>query len=202
MEDASQVDSFVDFARKHLAIPSLVQPIFHLQHQSGFNINVLLYLLWIAKRQRGRLTKQHIKVLQGEITVWHQRVITELKYTYALLVDQNEPVAISIREALEEEIGKAYVIEQQMLSESKIKNQMLRRTPNQQLADACASIVHYCELKNDLMSKADGAAFIQLFSAVFDDAKSEEIEKHVAQISDQFAFPQSQPAQQVLWQEV
>lgn len=201
MEDASRLNPFVCFAQTLLTKPALSQTIYHLQHNSGFNINVLFYLLWLAKMKYGRLTKRHIKILQGQITVWHQCVIVELKYTRAMVVNHTTPAAIKIRCALEEEIMKAHEIEQHMLYESKLKNQALRRTSNQQLADACASIIHYCELKNDLLTDADQTAFIQLFSTVFDDVDQPAIEKNIAMISDQFKLFQMQPAQHALWQE-
>lgn len=201
MEDASRLNPFISFTQTLLAKPALSQTIYHLQHSGGFNINVLLYLLWLAKMKYGRLTKQHIKILQSQIAVWHQRVIVELKYTHALVVNRTEPNAITIRHAIEEEITRAYEIEQQMLYESKLKSRSLRRIPHQQLVDACASVIRYCELKNDLLTDADQAAFVQLFSAVFDDIDQSSIEKNIAMISDQFKLFQMQPAQQTLWQE-
>lgn len=198
MEDCNQTCPFTRFTRDLLALTSLNQPIYHLQHQSGFNINIILYVLWLAKARHGRLSKRDVKMLQGQVMLWHQRVIAELKYTHALLTDHNDSFALEIKHALQDEIIKAHVIEQRMLYESQIKTQVLRRTPLQQVADACASIMHYCELKNDLITDEDQVAFIQLFLAIFDGVKKHDIEKQLMQSFDRLRM--NQPAQ-MMWEE-
>ncbi|HLB55965.1 MAG TPA: DUF2390 domain-containing protein [Coxiellaceae bacterium] len=189
---------FTRFASVLLEKTDLNQAIYHLQHDSGFNINIILYLLWLAKARYGRLTKRHVNMLQTQITVWHQRVIAELKYTHALLVDQKDVVALQIKQELQAEIIRAHIIEQHMLYEIKLKRHLLRRSSKQQLADACASVLHYCELKNDLLVDDDQIAFTQLFSAVFDETSQTEIEKNILNSFDQLKI--EQPAQ-LMWRE-
>ncbi len=198
MDDSNQQCPFVQFTHALLVRPELNSPVLHLQHDSGFNINIVFYLLWLAKARFGRVTKYHLKVLQTQITLWHQRVVAELKYTHALVADNPDPIAVRIKQALQEAIVKAHFIEQQMLYESKLKTHSLRRTVLQQLADACASVIHYCELKNDLLMEEDQAAFIQLFSAVFDMIPKSDIEKNIMS-----AFEQLKTAQptQLMWEE-
>ena len=200
MTDVSRHCPFVQFTTELLSKTALNRSIYQLQHHSGFNMNMVFYLLWLAKTRLGRLTKRQLKALEAEITVWHQRVIAELKYTHALVADNPDPVAIQIKHALQAEIMRAHWIEQQLLFESKMKTQSLRRTPHQQLADACASLTHYCELKNDLLIPDDQAAFVILFSSVFEDVASLDIEKQVALLSDQFRLLSGGgSAQQMLW---
>jgi len=198
MDDFNRSCPFTRFTRDLLALTALNQPIYHLQHQSGFNINIIFYLLWMAKARYGRLSKRDVKMLQGQVMLWHQRVIAELKYTHALLADHSDPFALEIKHALQEEIIKAHVIEQHMLYESQIKTHVLRRTPLQQIADASASMMHYCELKNDLIMDEDQVAFIQLFSAVFDGVEKNDIEKPLMQSFDRLRM--NQPAQ-MMWEE-
>ena len=200
MEDFSQHCPFTRFTHDLLAKTELNTAIYYLQHQSGFNINIVLYLLWLARSSYGRLTKKNIKLLQDQIALWHQRVIAELKYTHALVANNVDPVAIQIKNALQEEIAKAHIIEQQMLYESRLKKQVLRRSPFQELADACASIVHYCELKNDLLIGNDQAAFTQLFYYIFDAMEKTDIEKQVADAFLRFKTPSAQPVQ-MAWEE-
>lgn len=189
---------FIQFAQVLLEKTDLNQAVYHLQHDSGFNINIILYLLWLAKARYGRLTKRHVNILQTQIIVWHQRVIAELKYTRALLVDQKDVIALQIKQELQAEIIRAHIIEQHMLYETRLKRKTLRRSTAQQLADACVSVMHYCELKNDLLVDNDHTAFTQLFSAVFDETAQTEIEKNILNSFDQLKMEQPP---QLMWRE-
>lgn len=200
MEDFDQFCPFTHFTHELFAKATLNNAIYHLQHNSGFNINIILYLLWLGKAYYGRVTKRHIRALESQITLWHQRVLSELKYTHALVENHADLASTQIKEALQEEIVKAHWVEQHMLYNIKLKTHILRRTPQQQLTDACASIIHYCELKNDLLVDEDQAAFIQIFSAVFDEIEKTEIEKQILSAFDRLKIISDQPAQMV-WQE-
>ena len=198
MEDFNRHCPFTQFTSNLLANPKLNPTLYHLQHESGFNINIILYFLWLAKARYGRLTKRNMKELQTQVMLWHQRVIAELKYTHALLADHSDSVSVQIKYLLQEEIAKAYMIEQCMLYESKLKTQVLRRTPYQQLTDACVSMIHYCELKNDLLIDEDQAAFIQLFSLVFDIDRVD-IEKEIILAFNRLKTIADQPVQ-MMWE--
>jgi hypothetical protein len=198
MEDCSQDCVFTQFTRELLAKTGLSKAVYHLQHDSGFNINIILYVLWLAKASYGRISKRSIKILQAQIMLWHQRVIAELKYTHALVADHTDPLAVQIRHLLQKEIVKAHWIEQQMLYESQLKTQPLRRTALQQLADACASLMNYCELRNELVVDEDQSAFIQLFCVVFQGISRSVIEDHVVSAFNKLKA--QQPAQ-MMWEE-
>ncbi|PIZ04764.1 MAG: hypothetical protein COY58_03170 [Gammaproteobacteria bacterium CG_4_10_14_0_8_um_filter_38_16] len=200
MDDFDQHCPFIPFARAILAEPELHPSVHHLQHQSGFNTNIILYLLWLAKARYGRLTKKQIQLAQSQILLWHQRVIAELKYTHALVAEISDPVAINIKRALQNEIMKAHVIEQKMLFETKLKVQVLRRSFRQQLVDAAISIMHYCELKNDPLFEEDQFAFLQLFCFVFNESDRLDIEKQIKKCFSQIGTILSQPAQ-MMWEE-
>lgn len=197
MEDFN--NPFSQFAKGSLNQASVREAMLHLQRHSGFNINVIFYLLWLAVERYGRLTKRNLKSLQMRIYPWHQRVIAELKYTCALVDDNSSDTAVKIKEMLQAEIAKAYLIEQQMLYDSKIKTKILKRTEKQQLADACTSIKHYCIVKNDLLVKADKEALIALLSHVFDTASKADIEKSVMTIFDRLQVS-SNPVRQLMWE--
>ncbi len=199
MEDINQQCPFVEFSRGLLENTELAKPIYHLQHDSGFNINLIFYLLWFAKACFGRLTKRNVKILQSQIVLWHQRVIAELKYTYALVAEQTDSIALQIKQALQEEILRAYVIEQHMLYESRLKTNLLRRSLPQQLMDACVSMTHYCELKNDLLIEDDQNAFIKLSSVVFNTVPQSDIEKQVLLAFSRF---KSDRSSQLMWSEL
>lgn len=197
MEDFT-VCPFTQFTRNLLSRSALAQPIYHLQHESGFNVNIILYFLWLAKECYGRLTKRNVRDLQTQIMLWHQRVIAELKYTHALLGNHTDSVSVNIKHLLEEEIAKAHLIEQCMIYDSKIKTRQLRRTPHQQLTDACTSMIYYCELKNDLLIEADQIAYAQLAVLVFDMLPKAAVEQEVTQAFDQLKTTAGKPVQ-LMW---
>lgn len=191
---------FIQFCQKLLNDPKMADPLFQLQHQGGFNVNIIFYLLWLAKEKYGRLTKRNIKLLLSQIVLWHQRVITELKFTHALVANQNTEVAQHIKLALEEHILKAYVIEQRMLYESRMKTSSLKRSSILELQDACASMINYCEIKNDLLLDDDYAAFATVCQTVFYDIKPDEVEK---QLSSAFSrLKKSDGPIQMMWSEL
>lgn len=199
MEDVSQQCPFVVFTSELMAKPNLNRPIYQLQHHSGFNINLIFYLVWVAKMRLGRLTKRQLKALENHIMVWHQRILAELKYTHALIANHDDPFAIEMRQTLQAEILRAHRIEQQLLFETQTKRQKLRRSPEQQFLDACASLTNYCELKNDVIIPEDRIAFGLLFSAAFHDVEKAIIERQVAILSDRFQLISHSQLQQVLW---
>lgn len=201
MEVSDNNRSFSEFAQRLLANPELQSSLLHLQHHSGFYINLLLYLLWLGKQQFGRVNKQKIRSLLLLITPWHKRVISELKFTHALLAHHHDAVSKKIKEALETEILKALVIEQQMLEESPVlmNDKPEHRSPKQCIADACASIAQYCEVKNELFVLQDQAALISLFQAIFEEMNFDQIE---SQINKTFSRFQStlQSGVQLTWE--
>lgn len=201
MEDHIQLCPFTQFTYKLLNNNELNQTLYHLQHNSGFNINIIFYLLWVAKSQYGRLTKRQIKQCENEISVWHQQVIAELKYTHALILQYVSPKALQIKEAIQKEIVKAHLIEQYMLYSTRLKTPLLNRNHHQQLLDACMSLIHYCQLKNDLLIDDDQVAFNHLFSIVFDNLSELEIKKEIQMALREFKILASKANYQMSWRE-
>lgn len=200
MEDFGQHCPFSRFTRDLFANEQISSSIYHLQHRSGFNINIILYLLWLAKACYGRVTKRQVKLLQSQVALWHQRVIAELKITHALVVNHPDPVAIQIKNELQQEIAKAHLIEQRMLFDLKLKTRLMRRSPQQQLVDACVNIANYCELKNEVLLPEDQTALSHLFQITFDTIDSMEIIKQIKLSLERFHLQSEQPVQ-MIWQE-
>jgi uncharacterized protein (TIGR02444 family) len=200
MEDFGQHCPFSRFTRDLFANEQINSAIYHLQHRSGFNINIILYLLWLAKASFGRVTKRQVKLLQSQVALWHQRVIAELKYTHALVANHPDPVAIQIKNELQQEIAKAHLIEQHMLYDLKLKTRLMRRSPQQQLIDACTNVANYCELKNEVLLAEDQTALSHLFQVVFDTIDPIEVSKQIELSLNRFHLPSSPPVQ-MMWQE-
>ena len=171
-----------------------------LQNQGEFNLNIIFYLLWAAKTCHGRMTKRQLRDLQLQIAVWHQRVILELKYTYAMLTNHADPAACEIKHAIQEEILRANDIEQRLLFESRINMHLLRRTPRQQLSDACASIVNYSSVEQSHWMSGHRSIFTVLFSCVFEEVAQDEVEREISSIWDRTLSAQPSVTQRVLWE--
>lgn len=186
MDDFCEQSPFMQFAHTLLTNGTVDDAVYHLQHRGGFNINIILYLLWLAKMRYGRLTKRQIRLLESHILEWHQRVISELKYTHALIAISLDPNMLEIKQSLEEEITKAYVLEQQMLHDTQIKTTLLRRTTAQQLTDACVSFMRYCELKHEVVVEKDQTAFAELMRCVFTHTTKSDIKKNILKSFAQF----------------
>lgn len=200
MEDFSQQCPFSRFTSDLFTKAQINSAIYHLQHRSGFNINIVLYLLWLAKACYGRVTKRQVKMLQSQVALWHQRVIAELKYTHALVATHPDPIAAQIKNELQLEIIKAHYIEQRMLYDLKFKTRLMRRSSHQQLVDACSNMVAYCEIKNEVLLPEDQIVFTQLFQVIFDTIDSAEIIKQIELSLNRFHLAADQPVQMV-WRE-
>lgn len=200
MEDFSRHCPFSRFTRDVFASDQMSSALYHLQHRSGFNLNIVLYLLWLAKACYGRTTKRQVKTLESQVALWHHRVVAELKYTHALVATHPDPIAVQIKSELQAEIVKAQCIEQRMLYDLKLKTRLLRRSAQQQLVDACVNIVSYCELKNELLLSEDQVALGQLFQAVFNTIEPAEISKQLRLSLNRFQVP-SEHSTQMMWQE-
>ena len=171
-----------------------------MQYDSGFNINVILYALWLAKSRHGRLTKRNVNLLQMTIYLWHQRIVVELKYTHALLENDLTDIAINIKRQLQEEIERANLIEQRMLVESRPKMKILKRDAKQQLSDACASLISYFELKNDSLIIRDKNALIKLLCHVFSELPESDICHQINTVFDHTKNSASNSVQ-LMWEE-
>lgn len=200
MDDVNQYCPLTRFSHTLFANSALDPVLSQLQNQGEFNLNVIFYLLWTAKACHGRLTKRQLKALQQQIAVWHQRVILELKYTYAMLAHHSDPDANEIKRAIQEEILRANDIEQRLLFESRIKTHLLRRTPRQQLSDACASIANYSSVKQSHWMSEHRSIFSVLFACVFEEVVEDEIEREIASMWDRTLLVNPPVVQQVLWE--
>src|SRR3990167_319248 len=200
MDDFTPQCPLTQFSRTLFAKPVLSRVLLELQNQAEFNLNIVFYLLWIAKKCHGRLAKRQLKMLQAQIDAWHQQVILELKYTYSLLEKYNDPEAMEIKRAVQEEIVRANDIEQCLLFETEIKTNTIRRAPLQQLSDACASIANSCSLKQHSWVTRHHATLAILFSTVFDEVTEEDIERELTLLGERIQLPRPSATQQPMWE--
>lgn len=100
------VSSFWNFSLRFYAEPGVADICLDLQDRFGFDVNVLLYLLWQAQRRR-RLAVSEIERVIGLIHDWQSYVVRPLRGARRFLKDpgpvwSSQEVA-SLRERLKDE---------------------------------------------------------------------------------------------------
>lgn len=200
MEDVAKQCPLVQFSQMLFSRQELAAPLSTLQQQGEFNLNIVFYLLWAAKACHGRLTKRQLKSLQLQVVLWHQRVILELKYTYAMLARHKDSEAAEIKQAIQEEILRANAIEQHLLFEAGVKLSLLQRTPVQQLSDACTSFMNYCSLSQLAWLAAHRPLMKNFFSSIFEEVPKTDIDRVLGMMLDKALPSSDQLMQPSLWE--
>lgn len=106
--------------------------------QNPLNANVLLYCIWFALTERGRLRRPEFKKIEMVLHPWHDRIVTELHRLSQTL----QPWRM-MQQWVSEEIEFANQLEQQMLGQALLSVKKSRRNPHQQLTDAAHNLAIY-----------------------------------------------------------
>ena len=112
-----------------------------LQANYHLNANVLLYCLWFALTEQGRLRRPEFKKLEAALHPWHERIVLALQQ----LVDSLGHSA-HCQQWVAAEVEIANQFEQQMLAQMLPGAKKLRRNLNQQLQDASYNLVAYYKI--------------------------------------------------------
>lgn len=155
------------------AISALTQ----LQEQEVFNVNVVLYIIWFASAQHGRLQKNHLVTLHMAVYLWHERVIAALKMPLMLIDNKTHSKIATLKKLLNIEMDYAQKVEQQLLADTVILNKKIRRHESQQLTDACFNILNYFKLVSIRLTQDNKQAIIELLQATFPQIHPNEIER-------------------------
>lgn len=160
MEHKLQFDHpFVIFAQEVTKNSLANDALARLQRQQVLNINLILYGLWHGLSQRGRIFKQDIKALLQAIRPWHELVLLSLKRIAGRLPRLDEWFAV--------EILAAENIERQLIADTLFKLNFHKKSPAQQLSDACHNIATYCKIVNAHVEPQDQNAIIILLQVSF-----------------------------------
>ena len=129
---------FPTFVRDLPHRQSIYQLLASLQAQNHLNSNVLLYCVWFALSEQGRLRRPEFKKLETVLHPWHDRIVVALQQLTNSLADSR-----TMRQWIAVEADIADQFEQQMLAQAFSTVKKSRRNALQQLTDACHNLATY-----------------------------------------------------------
>ncbi len=139
-----------------------------LKNRHGINVNLLLFILWAATMQRGRLGKKEITTLSSAISHWHQRIYLPLvRLKDQLNGSSSMNSAEAIRTLVKSEVLAADQIEQQLLVEALISTKAGVRSLQQQLTDACHNLAIYCKSMQIQLDVDNQEEIVNLLKSIF-----------------------------------
>lgn len=162
----------LSFYRKRQVEESLLQ----LQRRYGFNVNVVLYLLWYAQIGQGGLTQKKIRALLTLIAPWHNKVVLPLRRLRNQLTREHE----LYRSILEEELNAEH-IEQTLMYEKLWIVDPKVRSQSQKVVDSCRSLASYCFLAHAKAENEMAILVVDLLCALYPTLPREDIEQVTAE---------------------
>jgi hypothetical protein len=140
----------------------------NLKQRHGININLLLFTLWFAMIQCGRLSKKEITQLAAATQHWHERILLPLQRFEAKLPAQaNTGLNAFIKQWLQTEIAIADQIEQRLLAETLDNIKPGTRSLQQQLTDACQNLAIYCKSMQIQLDVNNQEQIVNLLKSIF-----------------------------------
>lgn len=138
-----------------------------LETEFNINSNLVLYAIWFAKAQHGRLQKPYIKTLFTAVYNWHDYILVSLKRLLELLQHTRLKPSAAIKRMLEIEIQQAEYAEQQLLADVIVPLKFLRRNDIQKLSDACYNILNYIKCLQIPLKPTQANHFVTLLEQCF-----------------------------------
>ncbi len=112
-----------------------------LQAQNQLNANIVLYCVWFALTEQGRLRRPEFKKLQAVLHPWHERIVEGLQQLGDSLSQHR-----SLQLLVADETDIANQFEQQMLAQAITSVKKSKRNCQQQLIDASHNLATYYKL--------------------------------------------------------
>jgi len=136
---------FVVFIRDLPGRSQIQASLSKLEADSHLNVNILLYSIWFALTEQGRLRRVEFKKLLAVLHPWDERIHQPLKQLAESAASHQ-----TVHEWVDAEKQMANEIEQHLLAQALPFLKKRSRTVAQQLADASHSLVTYCKIKRVL----------------------------------------------------
>ncbi len=156
------------------------------QKERGLNLNVLLYCVWYAETEQGRLRKPDFKRLKTVLHPWHERICLELQHLSAALRNVS-----TFQYWVDIEYNIANQLEQQMLAETLASNKKLVRNPNQQLTDACYNLVTYFKSMHMHFDDQAREILLTILPILFEDSDPLQIQQSLEQALNAARYDES-----------
>ncbi len=143
-----------------------------LQEKYYLNANLLLYSVWYALTEHGRLRRPEFKKLLMALHPWHERINSALQQLASSLQRSR-----LLQQWVLTEVDTANQFEQQMLAQTLGLIKKTRRNPNQPLLDASHNLVTYYKVMRmhvDDLIRQDSLKILSLLFADFSEAQIEQ----------------------------
>ncbi len=143
----SNMTSFTDFVADLKADHKVQLSLDSLKNAYAINENMLLFSIWYAHREYGRLKKTNIQSLLDSLHPWHERVLASLDDMQTMIKRHSgaHPKADQFKSLLEPILIEADSIEQNLLVESLRGIMSKSKTEKARYNDACANITTYAQ---------------------------------------------------------
>lgn len=148
---------FWDFSLQLYHNDIVARALLMLQQNFSLNANLILYFCWHAFNGQGSLNLTRVRDILLRIRPWHERIVMPLRRIRERLKPHVETVlwVKNVRQSVFLEELEAEHAEQLLIAESGAFDPQTEKTPSQQCADICRSMVAYCRvMRTDLDSQA------------------------------------------------
>lgn len=147
-----------------------------LQAHTHLNVNVLLYSLWFALTEQGRLRRPEFKKLEAVLHPWHDRINVALEQLADSLDQARDLQQLVIAEA-----EAANQFEQQMLAQALPLIKKSRRTAVQQLIDASHNLATYYKVARIHVDETIHDHSLKILHLLFPDSNDSQITQYFDQ---------------------
>lgn len=141
-----------------------------LQTHNCLNPNIILFSLWFALTEQGRLRRPEFKKLEAALHPWHERITMALQQLASSL--QQSRV---LRQWIGAEADCGNQFEQQMLAQVLTSDKKTRRNLNQRLLDAGHNLVTYYKVMRIYVNEDIRGDTLKILRLFFVDATDAQI---------------------------
>lgn len=170
MTSPSTSHPFVQFVHSLRDNKLIWQAISHICRDYSLNQNCILYCLWVAVSQQGRLRQFDLKRFEEMISPWHNQITNMLVSLENLVAKKSLNKEIHQEEfqhLINENIKFSEWVEQKMLAEGLTFCKQLTRNPKQQLGDACYNLMNYLKFQKINLALSDQEILQMILRTLF-----------------------------------
>lgn len=158
---------FCSFSFKVYQHPVVEENLIALQNERGLNVNVLLFCVWYALTDQGRLTRSELKKIVMSIQTWHEGIVLPLRRLRKKLKSNPSSLAAEIRRAILNEEIFSEKIEQLIMVDNYVHKTRPIRNNLQKIIDTCKNIFAYCHLLSVFLDIEDAKKVSQILVTIF-----------------------------------
>lgn len=174
LSNFSQSD-FFSFAERSCAKPIMQEALTHFCEQYHLYQNTLLFHIWFALNQYGRLKKAQISKLYEVSYYWHERIYNGFLSLYKTLEQKETKKLLPLKKSIKLDLHFAELVEQQLLWQALYFNKKFIRNQHQQLADACYNVASLFKFQQLQLRAADQHVLGIILQTVFVELSGEDI---------------------------